>query len=63
MTQITRLLLWLLSTRPDVDIAVTYLECTKSDLDDSVDYLEWCYGLDPTLHHYRSIHGEDKEIF
>jgi len=59
MTWFTRLLVYLLSRRPDVNVAVTYLESDWSEDMDAVDYLEWCYDLDPTFHHHRSFYGED----
>ncbi len=59
MTWFTRLLVYLLSRRPDVNVAVTYLESDWSEDMDAVDYLEWCYDLDPAFHHHRSFYGED----
>lgn len=59
MTWFTRFLVYLLSRRPDVNVAVTYLESDWSEDMDTVDYLEWCYDLDPAFHHHRSFYGED----
>lgn len=59
MTWFTRFLLFLLSRRPDVNVAVTYLESDWSDDVDAVDFLEWCYELDPAFHHHRPFYGED----
>jgi hypothetical protein len=46
MTRLTRLLLWLLSMRPDVNIEV---QVRLSQRTDRIDYLEDCYGLNPTF--------------
>lgn len=60
MTRITRLLLWLLSKRPDVSIDLDAFDEEEPDGGlDAVDYLEMCYGLDPAFHGDRSVYGED----
>jgi len=59
MTWFTSLLVFLLSRRPDVNVAVTYLESDWSEDMNAVDFLEWCYDLDPTLHQHRPFYGED----
>lgn len=58
MTWFTRLLVYLLSRRPDVNVAVNYI-ADDTDYEETVDYLEWCYDLDPAFHHHRSFYGED----
>jgi hypothetical protein len=59
MTWFTRFLLFLLSRRPDVNVAVTYLESEYADDIDAVDFLEWCYELDSAIDFDRSFYGED----
>lgn len=60
MTRITRLLLWLLSKRPDVYIDLDAFDDEDPDGGlDAVDYLEMCYGLDPAFHGNGSVYGED----
>ena len=59
MTWYTKILLFLLSHCPDVNVAVTYPESDDSDDMDAVEYLEWCYDLDSAFYLNRSVHGED----
>jgi hypothetical protein len=59
MTRLTRLLLWLLSKRPDVFIDLDSFEEEPDGGLDALDYLEMCYGLDPAFTGDRPFHGED----
>lgn len=60
MTRLTRLLLWLLSKRPDVHVDLDAFDQEEPDDGlDAVDYLEMCYGLDPAFNRNGSIHGEN----
>lgn len=59
MTRITRLLLWLLSKRPDVYIDLDAFEEEPDGGLDAIEYLEMCYELDPAVYGDRSLHGED----
>jgi hypothetical protein len=59
MTRLTRLLLWLLSKRPDVYIDLDSFEEEPDGGLDALDYLEMCYGLDPAIHGDGSVYGED----
>jgi len=60
MTRLTRLLLWLLSKRPDVYIDLDSFQDESDEDLDFIDYLEMCYGLDPAFHGDGSLHGEDQ---
>ena len=59
MTRLTRLLLWLLSKRPDVYIDLDQFEDQPLEDLDALDYLEFCYELDPAGHGNGSLHGEN----
>lgn len=49
MTIFTRLLIWLLSKRPDVTVTI---QINAPDRADRIDYLEDCYELNPTFFDY-----------
>jgi len=59
MTWFTRLLLFLLSRRPDVNVAVNFIDSDDTEDMETVDYLQWCYDLDPAVDFDRSFYGED----
>ena len=57
MTRLTRLLVWLLSKRPDVAVQI---QVDAPQRVDRIDYLEDCYELNPAFDLDRPFHGGSK---